>query len=120
MNQQTLRIVVCLAVVLCAASLAPVRAGLRDNNLIEYSHGSYGNMSIKAMLWPPFVKIYQDGKVVHYDSEVKKFYLSRLDAQALDSLKSQCFVHVLLFKPPLKVSGQPVKVMGVLVYNFAP
>jgi len=40
------------------------------------------------MLLPPFVKIYQDGKSHPLDSEEKKFYFSRLDAQALDSLKN--------------------------------
>lgn len=78
MNRKTFRLGLCLLIVIGAASLSPVRAGLRDNNLIEFSRGSYGNMSVKAMLWPPFVKIYQDGKVIHFDSEEKKFYLSRL------------------------------------------
>jgi hypothetical protein len=63
-------------------------AGLRDNNLIEFSRGSYLNMSTSAILWPPVVKIYQDGKVVHYEGdEDRRFYVSQLDPQQLDSLK---------------------------------
>ncbi len=80
----------CLFFVLGMGALYPVYAGLRDNNLIEFSQGAYGNMSRKAMLRPPFVKIYQDGKVIHYDSDGKgtsAFYVSQLEPTRLDALK---------------------------------
>ncbi|HEY0761180.1 MAG TPA: hypothetical protein VGD61_02325 [Pyrinomonadaceae bacterium] len=70
------------------ASLTPVCAGIRDNNLIEFSRGSYGNMSVRAMLWPPELKIYQDGKVIHYEgSDDRRFFVSQLEPQQLDTLK---------------------------------
>ena len=75
---------------LASASLSPVCAELRDGNLIEYSQGAYGNMSRKAMLMPPFVKVYQDGKVIHYDNDGegnRAFYVSQLESKQLDSLK---------------------------------
>jgi len=88
MNRKILSLVFCLLVLLGGALLSPVYAGLRDNNLIEFSRGSYPNMSTKAMLWPPFVKIYQDGKCVHYEGdEDGRFFVSRLEPQQLDSLK---------------------------------
>lgn len=40
------------------------------------------------MLWPPFVKIYQDGKVIHYEGDDdRRFFVSQLEPQQLDSLK---------------------------------
>jgi hypothetical protein len=60
MNHVTLKPLLCVLFLLSVASLTPVHAGLNDNNLIEFSRGSYPNMSIKASFWPPFVKIYQD------------------------------------------------------------
>jgi hypothetical protein len=117
MNCKTLRLGLCLLVVIGAASLSPVRAGLRDNNLIELSRGSYGNMSVKAMLWPPFVKIYQDGKVVHFDSEQKKFYVSRLGAQALDSLKKRLSGEHYLYKSRfIEMDGDDINVHGGVSY----
>ena len=61
MNRTYLKLVFYMFVLLTTASISPVYAGLRDNNLIEFSRGSYPNMSLKAILRPPFVKIYQDG-----------------------------------------------------------
>lgn len=117
MKRKTLRLGLCLLVVIGAASLSPVRAGLRDNNLIEISGGSYGNMSVKALLWPPFVKIYQDGKVVHYDNEEKKFYFSHLDPQALDSLKKQLSSELYLRKSRfIDMDGDMINVHGGLSY----
>jgi hypothetical protein len=94
-----------------------VRAGLRDNNLIEFSHGSYGNMSLRAMLWPPFVKIYQDGKVIYYEGEEKKFYISHLDAQALDSLKNRLSSeHYLRRSRFIEMEGDEINVHGGVCY----
>lgn len=88
MNHVAPRPLLCVLFFLGVASLRPVHAGLRDNNLIEFSRGSYGNMSTVAMLWPPLVKIYQDGKVVHYEGdEDGRFFVSQLEPQQLDSLK---------------------------------
>ena len=88
MNRQHVKPLLSVLILFGTASLCPVYAGLRDNNLIEFSRGSYANMSIRAMLWPPFVKIYQDGKVVHYEGdEDGRFFVSQLEPQQLDSLK---------------------------------
>jgi hypothetical protein len=62
---------------------------LRDNNLIEFSRGSYAWRGRTTFLWPPTVKtnvkIRQDGKVVHFESDDESdeqgFYVGRLDAQ---------------------------------------
>jgi len=81
--------------------------------LIEFSRGSYGNMSVRAMLWPPFVKIYQDGKVIHFESEEKGFYLSHLDAQALDSLKKRLSSEHYLYKSRfIEMPGDEINVHG--------
>src|SRR5687768_8730576 len=89
MNLKTFRLSLCVLIVIGAASSSPVRAGLRDNNLIEISGGSYAWRTRTALLWPPFVKIYQDGKVVHYHTDENKFYVSHLDTQTLDTLKER-------------------------------
>jgi len=117
MKSKTFRLGLCLLVVIGAASFSPVRAGLRDNNLIEFSRGSYGNMSVKAMLWPPIVKIYQDGKVIHFESEEKGFYVSRLDAQALDSLKKELTGERYLYKSRfIEMEGDDINVHGGVSY----
>lgn len=83
-----LRPFLCLFFLLGVASLTPIYAGLRDNNLIEFSQGSYLNMSTRALLWPPVLKIYQDGKVIHYESDKDcRFYVSQLEPSQLASLK---------------------------------
>src|SRR5882672_2664058 len=117
MNRKTFRLSLCLLIVIGGTSLSPVRAGLRDNNLIEFSRGSYGNMSVRAMLWPPFVKIYQDGKVIHFESEEKGFYLSHLDAQALDSLKKRLSSEHYLYKSRfIEMPGDEINVHGGVSY----
>ena len=69
------------------------------------------------MLWPPFVKIYQDGKVIHFDSEEKKFYFSRLDAQALDSLKKRLSSEHYLWKSRfIEMDGDDINVHGGVSY----
>jgi hypothetical protein len=117
LKRKRFRLGLCLLVVIGAASLSPVRAGLRDNNLIEFSRGSYGNMSVKAMLWPPFVKIYQDGKVIHFESEEKGFYVSRLDGQALDLLKKRLSSEQYLRKSRIiEMEGDDINVHGGVSY----
>jgi hypothetical protein len=107
----------CLLVVIGAASFSPIRAGLRDTNLIEFSRGSYANTSIKAMLWPPVVKIYQDGKVIHFESNEKGFYVGRLDAQALDSLKKRLSSeHYLRKSRFIDMEGDFINVHGGVSY----
>ena len=40
------------------------------------------------MLWPPVLKIYQDGRVVHFEGEEDcRFFVSQLEPQQLDALK---------------------------------
>ncbi len=117
MNRSTFKLGLCLLVVIGSASLSPVRAGLRDNNLIEFSRGSYGNMSLRAMLWPPLVKIYQDGKVIHFESEEKGFYVSHLDAQALDALKKKLGSEHYLYKSRfIEMPGDEINVHGGVSY----
>ena len=90
MNHVTLKPLLCVLFLLSVASLTPVHARLNDNNLIEFSRGSYPNMSIKASFWPPFVKIYQDGKVIHFDSDpTPRYFVSQLDPQQLNALKKR-------------------------------
>jgi hypothetical protein len=107
-----------MLVLLGAGSLSPIYAGLRDNNLIEFSRGSYGNMSIKAMLWPPFVKIYQDGKVIHYEGdEDRRFFVSQLDPQQLDALKKQLASENYLWKSRfIDMDGDDINVHGGVSY----
>src|SRR5678816_4558631 len=88
MNRKSLRSFSFLLVLIGAGFFTSVYVGLCDNNFIEFSRGSYSNMSQKAMLWPPFVKIYQDGKVIHYEGdEDGRYFVSHLTAERLDSLK---------------------------------
>lgn len=116
-NRITLRLGLCVLVVIGSASLSPVQAGLRDNNLIEFSRGSYGNMSVKAMLWPPFVKIYQDGKVIHLESEEEGYYVSHLDEQTLDSLKKRLSSEHYLYKSRfIEMDGDDINVHGGVSY----
>lgn len=107
-----------LLLLLGLASIAPVYAGLRDNNLIEFSRGSYGNMSTRAMLWPPVVKIYQDGKVIHYEGdEDRRFYVSQLDPQQLDSLKKFLAAEWYLKKSRfIEMPGDMINVHGGVSY----
>ena len=117
MKHNSFRIGFCLLIVIGAASLSPVSAGLRDNNLIEFSWGSYANMTVKAFLWPPVVKIYQDGKVIHFDSDKQKFYFGRLDAQALDSLKKRLSrEHYLNKSRFIEMPGDDINVHGGVSY----
>ena len=95
-------------------------AGLRDNNLIEFSQGAYANMSTKAMLLPPFVKIYQDGKVIHYDSDGegnRPFYVSQLDPNQLDSLKKFLAGEKYLWRSRfIDMEGDDINVHGGVSY----
>jgi len=105
-------------VLLTTASLSPVYAGLGDNNLIEFSRGSYPNMSRKAILWPPFVKIYQDGKVIHYEGDKDpRFFISRLDPEQLDSLKKRLASEKYLSKSRLiDMPGDDINLHGGVSY----
>ena len=103
---------------LAMASLSPVYAGLRDNNLIEFGRGSYANMSVKAMLWPPFVKIYQDGRVIHGEgSEDDRYFVSRLDPKQLDSLKKRLAEEKYLWRSRfIDMPGDDINVHGGVSY----
>ncbi len=92
MNHKSCRFLLCLIALLGGALMSPVYGGLRDNNLIELSFGSYPLDSReygKPMVWPPVLKFYRDGKVVSYDESANKYYVGRLDAQMLASLKKR-------------------------------
>ena len=89
MNRNRFRLLLAALILFGVGALQPVYAGLKDNNLIEFSFGSYPNRSNKAMLWPPLVKIYQDGKVIHHGGNDNRFFVSQLDPQQLDSLKKR-------------------------------
>ncbi len=118
MKRKHFRWAFCVLVPLCAGSLFPIYAGLRDNNLIEFSRGSYGNMSRKAMLWRPFVKIYQDGKIIHYEGdEDRRFYLSQLEPQQLESLKKRLAGEKYLWRSRfIEMEGDDINVQGGVSY----
>jgi hypothetical protein len=118
MRYKQLRVTLCLLVMLVAAAVSPVYAGLRDNNLIEFSRGSYTNMSQTAILWPPFVKIYQDGKVIHYEGdEDPQFYVSQLDPAQLDSLKKLLAAEKYLWRSRfIDMDGDYINVHGGVSY----
>ena len=88
------RCFLCLLVLLVTGSLSSVYAGLSDNNLIEFSIGSYaetfGKLPLYAILWPPVVKVYQDGKVIrHMGGQEGPYYVSQMSPERLDSLKKR-------------------------------
>ena len=118
MNGAYPRLLLCLVVLLTPASLAPTYAALRDNNLIEFSRGSYPNMSLEAILWPPFVKIYQDGKVIHYEGdEDPRFFISQLNPAHLDSLKKRLASEKYLLKSRfIDMPGDFINVHGGVSY----
>ena len=118
MNRTYLRLVFCMFVLLTMASISPVYAGLRDNNLIEFSRGSYPYMGLRAILWPPFVKIYQDGKVIHYEGDDDpRFFISQLDPQDLDSLKKLLAGEKYLWKSRfIDMPGDDINVHGGVSY----
>ena len=118
MNREALRCLSFLLVLIGAGSLTSVYAGLRDNNLIEFSRGSYMNMSQKALLWPPFVKIYQDGKIIHYEGdEDGRFFVSHLAPNQLDSLKKRLAGEWYLKKSRfIEMDGDDINVHGGVSY----
>ena len=75
MNREALRCLLCVLVLIGVGSFTSVYAQLRDWNLIEFSYGLYAERSQRALIWPPFVKIYQDGKLIHYEGEENGRYL---------------------------------------------
>ena len=118
MNGAALRCLSFALVLISAGSLTSVYAALRDNNLIEFSRGSYPNMSQKALLWPPLVKIYQDGKVIHYEGdEDRRFYVSQLTPERLDSLKKRLAGEWYLKKSRfIEMDGDFINVHGGVSY----
>lgn len=118
MNRELFRCLLFLVALMGVGSLTSAYAGLRDNNLVEFSRGSYSNMSQKAMLWPPFVKIYQDGKVIHYEGdEDGRFFVSHLAAERLDSLKKYLAGEKYLLKSRfIEMEGDYINVHGGVFY----
>lgn len=116
------RAFLCLLVLLGAGSPLPVYAGLRDNNLIEFSRGSYGEtfgrFPARAFLWPPFVKIYQDGRVIHYEGDDDgRYFVSRLTLAQLDSLKKRLASEKYLWKSRfIDMEGDEFYVHGGVSY----
>jgi hypothetical protein len=70
------------------------------------------------MLWPPFVKIYQDGKVIHYEGdEDRNFYVSQLEPQRLDALKKFLAAEWYLKKSRfIDMPGDDINVHGGVSY----
>jgi len=107
---------------MAVASFTSVYAGLRDNNLIEFSRGSYaetfGKLPLKAILWPPFVKIYQDGKVIHYEGdEDGRFFVSQLEPERLASLKQCLAGEKYLWKSRfIEMEGDDINIHGGMSY----
>ena len=122
MNRHALRCFLCLLFLVAAGSLTSAYAGLRDNNLIEFSRGSYGEtfgkLPLRAFLWPPFVKIYQDGKVIHYEGdEDGRYFVSHLDPEQLDSLKKRLAGEKYLWKSRfIDMEGDDFYVHGGVSY----
>lgn len=118
MNRELFRCVSFLLVLMGVGSLTSAYAGLRDNNLIEFSRGSYIHMRQRALLWPPFVKIYQDGKVIHYEGDDDgRFFISHLTAEQLDSLKKRLAAEKYLWKSRfIDMEGDYINVHGGVSY----
>ena len=89
MNRNRLTLLLAAIILLGGGTVHSVYAGLQDNNLIEFSRGSYPNTRTTLMVWPPSLKIYQDGKVIHYEGDSARFFVSQLNPQQLDSLKKR-------------------------------
>lgn len=69
------------------------------------------------MLWPPTVKVYQDGKIIHFESKEKGFYVSRLEAQVLESLKKRLSSEQYLRKSRfIDMEGDFINVHGGVSY----
>jgi hypothetical protein len=64
MNRKTLRCLSFLLVLIGAGPATSVYAGLRDNNLIEFSRSSYLNMSQRALLCRPLLRSIRTEKVI--------------------------------------------------------
>ena len=118
MYRHALNCLLSLLAVVCVGSLRSVHAGLHDNNLIEFSFGSYGNMSRRAWLWPPFVKIYQDGTIIHYERENDgRFFVSHLTEEQLVSLKKRLAGEKYLWKSRfIEMAGEELNVHGGVSY----
>ena len=118
MNRKRMCLGLAVVVLFGVGALHSVYAGLRDNNLIEFSRGSYPNMSTKALLWPPFVKIYQDGKVIHYEGDQDpRFYVSQLSQQQLDALKKRLAGENYLWRSRfIDMEGDYINVHGGVSY----
>lgn len=118
MNRKTLRCSLLLLVLLSAGPVTSVYAGLRDNNLIEFSRRSYTFMGQRALLWPPFVKIYQNGKVVRYEEdEDGRYFVSHLTPERLDSLKNYLAGEKYLLKSRfIDMDGDVINVHGGVSY----
>ncbi len=120
MNHRAYPFATCLFVIFVTGVAFPAYAGLRDNNLIEFSHGAYPNHvrgHPDAMLYPPYVKIYQDGKVIYFDDSHFKFYVARLDAQELDTLKKRLSTDPYLRKSRfIEMDGDDINVHGGVSY----
>ena len=107
---------------MAAGSVTSVDAGLRDNNLIEFSRGSYpetfGKPRKHIILWPPFVKIYQDGKVIHYGGdEDERYFVSQLTPEQLESLKKRLAGERYLWRTRfIEMEGDDINIHGGMSY----
>lgn len=94
--------------------------GPKDRNLIEYSYGSYGDGSSEIgmpMLWPPLVKIYQDGRIIFYSKNDNKFYAGNIDSQRLERLKKKFANEEFLQKSRfIEMKGGLINIHGGLSY----
>ena len=90
--------------------------------LIEYSVGSYaetfGKLPWRAMFWPPAVKIYQDGKIIHYGgTDDGRYFVSQLTPEQLDSLKKRLAGEKYLSKSRfIEMDGDVINVHGGVSY----
>ena len=91
-NRLGLTLALSILPVLLLAALPKPALALEDGNLIEYSYGGFADgdsegpgLLIGPMLYPPPVKIYQDGRIVFYDED--RFKTGQLEPHQLRWLK---------------------------------
>ena len=108
---------VVVIVVLATFSIGLFASERNDNSLIEYGYGSLSDGSFPSlMLWPPVVKIYQDGVVVFADKA--KYWEGCLPEERLDTLRNALRKNKALTKSAFDptIEGSIINIHGGLVY----
>lgn len=120
MKAQSCKLLLPLLILLFIGLASPAYCGQLDNNLIEYSYGSYGDASADIgipMLWPPLVKIYQDGRIIFHVKSDNRFYVGQIEAHRLNDLKSKLAKQSYLRQSRfIEMKGDFINVHGGLSY----